>query len=461
MNPTHALAAFAASLRYEDIPPEIVALTKRMILDSLGAALAASTLGPGCAASMNVMRDLGGPGESTILGLGVKVAAPNAAFANGALVHALNYDPAGSETGHLGVVCLVAPLAMAEAANFHGRRASGRDLLTASVVACEVKSRITAALVRADVQPSNKFMPGQLLSYLPCAAGAAKILGLNADTMRSALGLALMQSAGSRQPVLSGDPPAKAIYGAFPNQAGIVAARLAQAGLGADMDVINQPAGLFTMIYGDKGDRSVMSDGLNSHWLLTDVEFKAWSASNHVTPFIEAGADIAAQLVNAADIEAIEVVGHPSVQPWCEPLVGRRRPDNAAAAGNSIPFCVAKTLAHGDLGLADFTDDGLKDAKAHTVADKLTYRLEENMKGGMVIVQARDKGRIEKHIPVALGHPTRPISEARLKNKFRDCCRHAATPITSANVERLIEMIDALDDLDDVGRLTALASGKN
>lgn len=455
-DPTRALADFAVALRFVDIPPQIVAVTKRVILDALGAAIAASTLGPGCAASMKVMHDLGGPAESTILGLGAKVAAPNAAFANGALVHALNYDPAGAETGHLGVVCLVAPLAMAEAVG----NVSGAAFLTASVVACEVKARITAALVRAGVQPSNKFMPGQLLSYLPCAAGAAKILGLDAERFRSAFGLALMQSAGSRQPVLSGDPPAKAIYGAFPNQAGVLAARLAEAGLGADMDAFNPPAGLFTMIYGDKGDRSVITDGLGRDYLLTDVEFKAWSASNHVTPFIEAAYDIAAQGVTAQDIAAIEVVAHPLVQPWCEPLAQRRRPDNAAAAGNSIPFCVAKTLAHGDLGLADFTADGLNDTAAHAMADKLTYRLDENIKGGEVIVVTREGQRIAKHIAIPLGHPSRPISDERLRDKFRDCCRHSATPIAGPTVEALIEMIDTLETLDDIAQLTSRATGR-
>lgn len=456
IDPTRALADFAVSLRFEDIPPEIVAITKRMILDSLGAAIAASTLGPGCRESMAVMRNLAGPAESTILGLGVKVAAPNAAFANGALVHALNYDPAGSETGHLGVVCLVAPLAMAEAVG----GVSGAAFLTASIVACEVKARITAALVRAGVQPSNKFMPGQLLSYLPCTAGAAKILGLDQDKFRSALGLALMQSAGSRQPVLSGDPPAKAIYGAFPNQAGVLSARLAEAGLGADMDAFNPPAGLFTMIYGDKGDRSVITDGLGTEYLLTDVEFKAWPASNHVTPFIEAACDISAQGIGPEEIAAIEIVAHPLVQPWCEPLAGRRRPDNAAAAGNSIPFCVAKTLAHGDLGLADFTIDGLNDPAAHAMADKLTYRLDENMKGGEVIVETHDGRQIGKHIPVPLGHPSRPISDGRLRDKFRDCCKHSATPIASHDIEGLIAMIDTLETLDDVGQLATRAVGR-
>lgn len=454
-DPTRALSDFAASLRYDDIPSDVAALAKRMALDSLGCAIAATTLGPGCAASMQVMRDLGGRAESTILGNGAKVAAPNAAFANGALVHALNYDPVGAQTGHLGVVCLIAPLAMAEAVG----GVSGRTFIAASVVACEVKARITAALVRAGVQPSNKFMPGQLLSYLPCTAGAARILGLDAATIRSAFGLALMQSAGSRQPVLTGDPPAKAIYGAFPNQAGVLAVRLAQAGLGADMDAINAPAGLFAMIYDDKGERSVMTGALGTDYLLRDVEFKAWPASGHVAPFIEASCEIAAQNVQADEIVSVEIVAHPNVKPWLEPLAGRRRPENAAAAGNSIPFCVAKTLAHGDLGLADVSDIGLNDSAAHAIADKLTYRLDDAMEGGRVIIQTRAGQRFDEHVPVPLGHPSRPISEARLKDKFRDCCKHSLMPLSPATVERLIAMIDDLEHVDDMSAIAALASG--
>jgi len=92
-NDTEALAAFAAMLRFDDLPSDAVMTIKRMVLDSLGTALAATTLGDGCAESMAVMERLGGPPEATILGTKTKIAATGAAFANGALVHALNYDP--------------------------------------------------------------------------------------------------------------------------------------------------------------------------------------------------------------------------------------------------------------------------------------------------------------------------------------------------------------------------------
>src|SRR5262249_27065498 len=160
-----------------------------------------TTLGDGCREAIAVARRLGGPPESSILGTDARVCATHAAFANGALVHALNYDPIGSEIGHVGVICLPAPLALAQASG----RASGKELLAAACVAGEVCARVTAAISRTGRRPSEKFLSGQLLTHFGAAAGAGRMLGLDGDAMESALGLALMQMSGSRQVVLSGD----------------------------------------------------------------------------------------------------------------------------------------------------------------------------------------------------------------------------------------------------------------
>ncbi len=239
-NHTQKLARFAAALRYDDLPKSVVDAIKIIILDSLGCALAATTLGDGCREAISVMERLGGPAESTILGTDTKIAATNAAFANGALVHALNYDPFSADIGHIGVVCLTAPLAAAEAAG--GR--SGKDLIVACAVAAEVTARVTSIVSRAGRQPSETFLSGQLLTYMGAAAGAGRALSLDPGEMESAFGLALMQMAGSRQITVAGDPPAKAIYGAFPNQAGVQSAFLAKAGLAANVNVFGKPAGL-------------------------------------------------------------------------------------------------------------------------------------------------------------------------------------------------------------------------
>jgi 2-methylcitrate dehydratase PrpD len=452
--PTHALAEFAAALTYYDLPSEIVATTKQMILDCLGTALAATTLGDGCRESMAVMQDLGGKPESTILGLGAKVAAPNAAFANGALVHALNYDPIGRGVGHLGVVCLAAPLAMAEAVG----GISGRQFIAASVAACEVTARVTASIARTGRELSEKHLPGQLLSYFGAAVGAGHVLGLSADKMRSALGISLMQAAGSRQVVITGDPPAKAIYGAFPNQAGVLAALLSEKGLGADCEVLGEPAGLLSMVYDGACDLDALIGGLGTEFLMSKVQFKPWPTSGNLHPFIEAAAEIKRIGLDPADIAEVGIVARDRLRDWCEPLDKRRRPENAAAAANSIPFCVAKTLVHGDISLADFAPEGLNDAAAIAVAERTTYRLEKNLEGGIVTVKTPDGQCLEARGAAPGG---RPVSQGQITKKFRDCCRHSVAPLPPDRIESLIAMIGELDALDDVRNLATLASGGN
>jgi 2-methylcitrate dehydratase PrpD len=450
--PTHALAEFAAGLRFDDLPAEAIDTLKLLVLDALGCVIAATTLGDGCRETVAVMRRLGGTPESTIIGSATKVSAPNAAFANGALVHALNYDPISSQIGHVGVVCLVAPLAMAEATG----GLSGAEFLAASATACEVSARITTAIAHTGRRSGEKFLSGQLLSYFGAAAGAGRVLGLDPGQMRSAFGLALMQIAGSRQVVLSGDPPAKAIYGAFPNQAGVLAALLSKQGLGADCDIVGEPAGLYPMIYGGQWDANVLTEGLGVKFLLNEAEFKPWPTSNHVHAFIEAGSAI--PRLHPPAIRSVEVLAHGKLHPWCEPADKRRRPENAAAAANSIPFCVAKSLLHGNVKLADFTPDGLQDAAALAVAERTSCRFDDAVVGAIVRLIDADGQMHQAEVQTPLGHKSRPVSRSVLVEKFRDCCSHAAQPMRPEAIDEIVALIDDLAALDDVRRIVDLIS---
>ena len=246
--PTLALAEFAATLKFGDLPTEVVANIKLMILDALGCAIAATTLGDGCRETIAVMRSLGGPPESTIIGTPDKVSAPNAAFANGALVHALNYDPIGSEIGHVGVVCLAAPLAIAEAIE-----TPGTEFLMASAVACEFRthhrgdrSHRQTAKREIPVWPAlelfrrrSRLWPG---AGARCDADAKRARACFDADVRFAPGRAIGRS--TRQGDLR----------RFPDQAGVLAALLSKQGLGAECDIVGEPAGLYPMIYGGQCD---------------------------------------------------------------------------------------------------------------------------------------------------------------------------------------------------------------
>jgi len=338
-------------------------------------------------------------------------------------------------------------------------RLSGRELIAAAAAAAEITARVTAAVMRTGKHASDKFLNGQMFGYFGAAAGAGRVLGLSVEQMHSAFGLALMQASGSMQIVLDGDPPAKAVYGAFPNHGGVLAALLARAGLGAAVDALEGKAGLYAMAYGGSYDAGALNDGLGVTFLLLGAQFKPWPTSLIVHPFIEAGIDLGSRGIRAADIKSVEIAGHSHIRPWCEPLADRRRPANAATAANSIPFGVAKALAHGDVTLADFTQAGLADASALSIAEKTTYRLDDGMTGALVIVTRADGGTMEARVAQPLGHPSRPVPSDRLIAKFRDCCRYARPPLDAAAVQALVDGMLALETIDDIGRLMQICSG--
>jgi 2-methylcitrate dehydratase PrpD len=442
---TRQLATFAAELTYDDLPAEVALMAKQLTLDTLGTALAATTLGEGCRESVDAMRALGGKPESTILGFDVKVSAPNAAFANGALAHALNYDAIGEDTGHTGVTCLTAPLAAAEAA----APVSGKRFLAAAAVAAEVTARVTLA-VRGAGKVSDRILAGQYFNYFGAAAGAGNILGIRAEVMHSAFGLAVMQVAGSRQVVIGGDPPAKAVYGAFPNHAGYLSVLLAHSGLKAEIDALDGKAGFFGLATDGRFDATTILDGLGERFIFLRAQFKPWPTSGHVAPFIEGSIELATRHdLQPSDIAAVELVGHPRMRDWFEPPTERRRPANAASAANSTMFAAAKALSHRAVVLADFTPEGLRDEPVLALADRITYRLDDRIEGGIVIVTTTDGRELTNAVEKPLGHPSRPISRERLEAKFRDCCSYAPS-LSSREANALVQFIDRIEDVPDV-----------
>lgn len=451
---TRRVAAFAAALDYDDLPAGVVRTVKALILDTLGTSLAATTLGEGCREMADVVRTLGGPPQSTLLGTTTKVSVGGAALANGALTNALNYSAAGADVGHTGVVCLVAQLALAEAR----APVSGRRFLTAAAVAAELLTRMS--LASSSVQhlgAERLLLSGQYFGYLSTAAGAGAVAGLDPGAMHSALGLALMQTSGTRQAIVQGDPPAKAIFGAFPNHGAVLSVLLAERGLGAQIDALDGPAGFYALV-GGRFDEAVLLDGLGTRFRLVETTFKPWPVSGVVTPFIEAALDLAiGHGFQPDEIARVEVVGSPQIRQWCEPAAERRRPSNGASAANSTLYATATALAHGRVVLADFAGDGLRDPRALALADRTTYRPDERAPHGRVALHMMDGRVLEAAVGTALGHPARPLSDDRLRAKFRDCCE-AVPLLQRGDTEALIELVDRLETVDDVAPLANVAA---
>lgn len=269
------LASFIHETEFEDLPDGIIRETKRILLDSLGCALAGLGTEKGKAALSFGLK--GGSPEATIVGAEQKVPTPVASFVNGELLNALDYDVLCAPTGHVTPYVLAAPLAVAE-----WKHVSGKVLILAIALAHEIAQRVCAGLISPS-RLSAKILNGGIPLQLPIhgygvnvfggIAGVAKILGLDVEKIEHAFGIGgamcpvptLMQFAETVPAAMSKFTPS-----GWVSQAEVTAALFAEMGYTGDRNVFDGAFAFWKSFAADGWDpESVISD-LGRFWSFSE-----------------------------------------------------------------------------------------------------------------------------------------------------------------------------------------------
>jgi 2-methylcitrate dehydratase PrpD len=463
-----AFVRFACKTRFHDLPSEVIDVTKRAILDTLGVAMAASGIGDGCNEVVDFAMSQAGRPEATIWSNGRRVCASMAALANGALARALDYDDLmDSPQAHVSVCTVPAALAMAERSR---EPVSGRELLVALAVACEIQHRLALAMVRGhDADSFPVLLATQIFGYFSAAAVAGRLLQLSLEKMQSAFGLALMQAAGTEEMVVhSAKSMGKCIYAAFSNQGGVQAAMLADHGVVAQGEILDGTAGLFAAYYRRHYDRTILAQGLGSIYLSTARCFKFWPGTLITHPFIEAAIKLVAQNgIKPRDIAAVRTRVGVWGRAMSEPLEERKHPPTSAAGMNSLPFILGKVLANGTVRLGDFKGRSRKQPAAIAIAEKFSYGYEPEfnsttgLEGGRLEIETTDGRRHAVAIELPRGHPARPLSFDEVSAKFAQNIKYAAVVPNFRRVETIIDRVRNLDKAADArGLVAGLVGGR-
>jgi 2-methylcitrate dehydratase PrpD len=443
-------ARYASALQFAHVPSDISKLCKLILLDSVGVAAAATGVMASSSLIASYAKATFGEGISPIWGCETAVTPMGAAFANGALSHALNYDVLGA--GYAGLI----PPAVMAAADCN-ETTSGQEALTAMVVGMELLTRIQDA-ASALPKTYNRTLDGQLQTYFGCAAAAAKVMRLSAEEIESALGLALMQAAGTMQITLDGDAEAKAFYGAFPNQGGLQSALLAREGLSASCNALSGSAGLFPLFYGVLGSDESILAGLGQEYRMRRARFKRWPISAAFAELIVAALDIKAkERVQPEQIARIQTATDPTMRVWFEPNAARRTPTNAASAGNSAPFVIAVVLANGAFSLADLTPTGLAQSSVLRIASAIEAQFNQTIGApSRMLISTFDGSQFERSIELRPSSTLPWLDEDQVQAKFKTCLRHARDQNLSARENEIISVIEHFDQLDDCRRLNRI-----
>lgn len=446
------ISAHTATTSFEQLPAAAMRAAKLSLLDAIGVTLGASGIGEGCRGFVDLARDDGGKAQSTIIGFGnVKVAASAAAFANGAMAHALDFeDSHDASLTHPNAATIPAALAMAEALG----GASGRDLLTAVATGSDLVCRLGLALV-ANPAEFGWYTPA-ILGAFGATAAAGRLLGLSPAQMLDAYSLTLCQATCSMELRYSPHSMVRAVRDAFAARAGVTAALLASRGVKGFDRPFDGQAGLFALYARGQWDPERLTAGLGHTFHGADVSFKPWPACRGTHSYIDAALQLRAETgVTAEMIDGIVIEVSPVNRMLCEPAEQKRQPQTAIDAKFSLPFVIGTALHHGHVDLDLFVDGALANPEVLTIAGKVRWRVKEDanpssaLRGSMEIRTLR--GNVyRKSIDHPKGSLENPLDEAALIRKFKNCARHAAAFLHDDQLDETAQAILTLDDAGSV-----------
>jgi 2-methylcitrate dehydratase PrpD len=271
---TERVAAWATSLRYEDIPEKVLERARLQLVSVLAAIVATSKtdLHPRL---VRAARRWGSGDEATILPSGPRSTLHAACYVNAASSVAYDFDDY-LFAGHTGHSAVVGSLAVAEALGL-----DGRSMIATQVAANEIGGRLGAS---ALLGPHN----GQMWAYIHNIAGAVsagRALGLDTTAMRDAFGIALAQPP---YPLAAGffGPDSKALLASGPLVDGIHAAELAAEGLTGNRDVLEGEGGFLKTV--PRKSLSFAFDALGSAWVTQSLAFKTIPGCAYIDTPVEA-----------------------------------------------------------------------------------------------------------------------------------------------------------------------------
>ncbi|MBI4591069.1 MAG: MmgE/PrpD family protein [Candidatus Rokubacteria bacterium] len=262
---TEHFGEFVAQTKLAELPPEVIAKAKTCLLHNLGVALAGRRAEE--LVHSLVARAYAIPRESTLFWDGSRASAEGATLANAALMHARTQDDTHFPSStHTGSTVIPAALAMAEA---HGR--TGGEFLTAMVLGYEVAARVGREY--DTITTPRGFRATSIFGVFGAAAAAARLMGLPAEGVASALGFAANLAGGLGQTWIEGSSEWRFQVG-IAGRNGIFAARIAARGAVAARESLEGVAGFYQAFGGTLDPAETTTAGLGKDWEILEVTLK-------------------------------------------------------------------------------------------------------------------------------------------------------------------------------------------
>jgi 2-methylcitrate dehydratase len=456
------LARFALRTISGDLPEEVIHEAKRAVLDALGCAIGGFS-GEASGIIRGLVKDLGGPKESTIIGSGMKTSCFNAILANGVMVRYLDFNDGylitvGAQTlgGHPSDL-IPAALALGER-----KHSNGRDVINAIVIGYELSARWIRCLatphsLAPTIEARGWNCDTRGIFVVPVMAGI--LLGLTEEQMEHAIGIS-----GSHNMTLgildaTGEEYSMTKSLRFPRTAynGVMAALIAQRGFTGPTRVIEGNKGFVqTVMGGDFVVERLFEPG--ERFEILNTTYKPFAADGtthgHLTATLK--------LVEAHDIRPEEIVEVRITAPSrCVEHTGdpvKRFPKNKESADHSSYYLTAVAILDRMIGPDQYTPQKLKDPKVQEMIKKVRIEADPKLdrfgRAGMTEIRTRRRGIFKQRVEWPKGDPRNPMTDQELEEKFRNM---AEKFMTERQIKKVIAAVYGMETLDDINKLMRAA----
>jgi 2-methylcitrate dehydratase len=436
------LAEYTLSVHFEGLPDLVVCETKRRFIDALGCALGARHAEAPRAAERVASRVQHERGATTLYG---SLTSPDmAAFVNGILIRYLDFNDTylSKEPAHPSDN-LAAVLAAGELAG-----STGKDLISAAVVAYEVQCRLADAW-------SIRSQGWDHVCYgaFSTALGAGKLLGLDRPSLVHAQGISGVAHMAMRQTRVGELSMWKGAAFANASRNGVLAAMLAREGLTGPAPIFEGEMGFFTEVAHGEFDLPDLGGRNGAEYMLPSTYIKNWPAEYHAQSAIEAALELRDEIGGPAAVDhvliesfkaAVEIIA--DAEKW--------HPKTRETADHSLPYCVAVALQDGRVGLDQFSEQRMADPMLLDLLSRIEVREEASLNErypastpNRITVTMRNGHSVAREIEFPRGHSGNPMTDDEVEDKFRRMASGEMSPQRQVEVLRRLWELEAESDL--------------
>ena len=452
--PIEALSANVLDTRFENFDQATVENAKNRIIDVLGCVVGGAKAA-GNSALVELVKGWGGKEEATILIHGGKIPAHNAAMVNSIMARSFDFEALvpvidGADIpAHISGTTVMTAMTLGEMKDINGK-----ELITTLLVGDDVAIRVLAA---ADFWLNHGWDDTGTVNMIGATAIAGRLLGLNSRQMRNAFGIVLNQLAGSFQSIWDGTTAFKLPQGLSARN-GIFSAELAKAGWTGPEDALLSRFGYFQLYTEGCTHPEILTKDLGKKYY-TEATFKPYPCCRCTHPAI----DCALSLVNRHDINADDIDEVILYEPrqGLDVFVGQPFRIGDFPHGNAAfnyQYTVANALLRRSVKPGHFSEESIRDPQISALIRKI--KLAElpgtQMLSAKLEVMMKDGRKFSEFTDTPKGDPLKdPMLKQDIIDKFMANVNFSQT-VTRENAEKLVKLLENLEELDSVNRIIEL-----